>query len=200
MFVSRFKRRVLIGDLQYRLMGGNLLYLFLVVFAFSSALFGPLVASHQNPGLYERVWFAIPVIIVLCLLHSVVVSHRIAGPLHRFRQIFQGLARGDLSQTVTIRRHDYLRTEAAMIVDMMRSMAARIRAIEDGHAAADETLSELRRDLERVSDREAAAKAEVLAAQMYVLAQRISQFHIPAITTKRSQAKPQPSRELVGSV
>jgi methyl-accepting chemotaxis protein len=200
MFVSRFKRRILIGDLQYRLMVGNLLYLFFVVFAFSAALFGPLVASHQKPGLYERVWFAIPVIIVLCLLHSVVVSHRIAGPLHRFRQIFQGLARGDLSQNVTIRRHDYLRTEAAMIADMMRSMAARIRAIEDGHAAAHATLSELRQELERFPHRETAAKGETLAAQMDILDQRISQFRIPAIPVERPQGKPQLSRELVGSV
>ncbi len=215
MFVTRVKRRVLIGGLQYRLVGGNLLYLFFVVFAFSAALFGPLVvtlgdrsatvaqrdvAAHQMLALHERVWFALPVIVALCLLHSVVVSHRIAGPLVRFRRIFQDLARGDLSQNVAVRRHDYLRAEAAMIADMVRSMAAKMRAIEDAHAAANATLSELRQDLERTSQREAAAKGEMLAAQMDILGQRISRFRIPAIAAERPQGESQLSRELVGSV
>ena len=137
MFVSALKRRVLVGDLQYRLVAGNLLYLGFVVFAIAAALFGPLVvllgdrsatvvqrevAAHQMLALHERVWFAIPVIIALCLLHSVVVSHRIAGPLLRFQQVFHDLAQGDLSQNVTVRRNDYLHAEAAMIADMVRNI------------------------------------------------------------------------------
>ena len=215
MFVRAWKRRVLVGGLQYRLVGGNFLYLCFVVFAFAVTLFGPLVvllgdrsatvaereaAARQMLALHERVWFAIPVIIALCLLHSVVVSHRIAGPLLRFRRIFQGLAQGDLSQNVTVRRHDYLHAEAAMIEDMVRSMAARMRAIENGHAAACAMLSDLKQDLARSSQREAAAKGEKLAAQMEILGRRISQFRTPAIARERPQEESQPSPELVGSV
>ena len=215
MFVSAWKRRVLVGDLQYRLVGGNLFYLCFVVFAFAAVLFGPLVmllgdrsatvaqrevAARQMLALHERVWFAIPMIIALCLLHSVVVSHRIAGPLLRFRRIFQGLARGDLSQNVAVRRHDYLHAEAAAIADMMGSMAAKMRAIESGHAAASAMLSDLRQDLERTSQRATAAKGEMLAAQMEILGQRISQFRTPAIDAEQPQEKSQPLPELVGSM
>ena len=139
-------------------------------------------------------------IIALCLLHSIVVSHRIAGPLVRFRQIFQGLARGDLSQNVAVRRHDYLHAEAAVIADMVRNMAAKMRTIESGHAAASAMLSDLRQDLEGTSQREIAAKGERLAAQMDILGQGISQFRIPVIAGERPQGESQPARELVGSV
>lgn len=215
MFVSTLRRRVLVGGLQYRLVAGNLLYLFSVVFAIVAALFGPVVltlgdrsatvvqrevAAQQMLALHERVWFAIPVIIALCLFHSVVVSHRIAGPLLRFRRIFQGLARGDLSQNIALRRHDYLHVEAAVIADMVRSMAARMRAIESGHAAANVTLSDLRQDPEQFSQREPAAKVEMLAAQMDILGRRIHEFRVPTIAAERPQVESQLSKELVGSV
>ena len=209
------KRRLLVGELQYRLVGGNLLYLLFVVFAFAAALFGPLVALLGGPSasvaqrevaadqmlaLHERVWLAIPMIIALCLFHSVVVSHRIAGPLLRFRQVFLDLAQGNLSQDVTVRRNDYLHAEAAVIADMVRSMAAKMQAIEDGHEAASATLSDLRQDLERTSQWEAAAKGEVLAEQMDVLGRRISRFRTPSVAAKRSPGESLLSKEPVGSV
>ncbi len=211
MYVSALKRRVLVGELQYRLVCGNLLYLFFVVFAFAAALFGPLVAvlgdrstdvvqrelaAQQMLALHERVWFAIPVIVALCLFHSIVVSHRIAGPLLRFQQIFHSLAQGDLSQNISIRRNDYLHAEAAVIANMVRSLAAKMQDIEDGHESVRAALSELRQDLEQTSQRGTAAKGEALAAKMEILGQRISRFRTP--TTARGEIRR--SKELAGSV
>lgn len=55
-----------------------------------------------------------------------VMSHRIAGPLHRFQQVFREVAHGRLTTTVRLRDRDYLKPEAADLDAMIRSLRERI--------------------------------------------------------------------------
>jgi methyl-accepting chemotaxis protein len=193
MFVSPWKRRILVNRFQYRLIFGNLLYLLAVVLAFMVVLFAPVVATladgsvslsqrevaaHQLLALHERVWFAIPVLIALCVLHSTLISHRIAGPLHRFKQIFAKLAEGDLSMDINVRRHDYLRHEAEMMGDMVREMGERVRAIQHDHKEAGVTLSHLMHAVGRGAHDEAAVLAGKLGTQMDALGVQVRQFRL----------------------
>lgn len=191
MFVSPWKRRILVNNFQYRLILGNFLYLASVVLAFVVVLFAPVVATlldnsvslsqrevaaHQLLVMHERVWFAIPVLIALCILHSVLVSHRIAGPLHRFKQIFAKLAKGDLSMDINVRRHDYLREEAEIMTGMVREMGNRVRAIREDHRQASMTLPRLMDAVGRGAHEDAAVLAGKLGTQMDALGQQIRQF------------------------
>lgn len=195
MFVSPWKRRILVNNFQYRLIFGNLLYLVAVVLAFMVVLFAPVVATladgsvslsqrevaaHQLLALHERVWFAIPVLIALCILHSTLVSHRIAGPLHRFKQIFAKLAKGDLSMNINVRQHDYLRQEAEIMAQMVREMGDRVRAIQHGHQEAGMTLSQLMSAVGREAHDDAAVLAGKLGTQMDALGVQVRQFRLPS--------------------
>jgi methyl-accepting chemotaxis protein len=55
-----------------------------------------------------------------------VMSHRIAGPLHRFQQVFREVAHGRLTTTVQLRDRDYLKPEAADLDAMIASLRERI--------------------------------------------------------------------------
>jgi methyl-accepting chemotaxis protein len=211
MFVSFWKRRILVNDFQYRLLAGNFLYLASVVIAFVVVLFAPVVAiladdsvtlaqrevaAHQLLVMHERVWFAIPVLIALCVLHAALVSHRIAGPLYRFKQIFSDLANGDLSVKVNIRRHDYLGPEAEVMADMVSSLRERAEAIRDAYEHAGATVPQLMDAVGRGANQDTAVLAGKLATQMDVLGQQVRQFRTPgARGATAPEARSEPSRE-----
>lgn len=193
MRVSPWKRRILVNGFQYRLLAGNFLYLVSVVLAFVVVLFAPVVAvladgsvslaqrevaAQQLLVMHERVWFAIPVLIALCILHAAVVSHRIAGPLHRFKQILADLSQGDLSMDVNVRKHDYLRNEAEAMAGMVESLGGRVQSIREGYEQTRATLPALMDAVGQRSNQDAAVLAGKLGTQLDALGEQIRQFRI----------------------
>ncbi len=69
------------------------------------------------------------------------VSHKIAGPLFRFKQTFRELAAGNFSNQVKLRKDDQLAEVAADFNDMISTVRARLIA---AHAALDGVQEELR--------------------------------------------------------
>jgi len=205
MVVSPWKRRILVNRFQYRLIAGNFLYLVAVVIAFFVVLFGPLVAvladasttvsqreaaSHQMLILEERVWFVVPVLIALCIFHSALISHRIAGPLVRFKRIFADLAEGDLSMDVRVRQHDYLQEEAELMTEMVNSLGSRVQSIRDDYREASSILPQLMEAVGRGATEDAAVLAGKLGTQMDLLGQQINEFRTPG-DTEPPVAEPQ---------
>ena len=91
------RKKILIDRLQYKLLGIHLLHLTCIILLFLIAIFSPVIialysdaspaqaeqASAEFLGLHKRIWPAVPLVLILVSLHSIVVSHRIAGPLTR---------------------------------------------------------------------------------------------------------------------
>ena len=194
MFVSTWNKRILVRGFQYRLIAGNLLYLLAVVLTFLVVLFAPVVtvltdhsapigqreaAAFQLLALHERIWFAIPVLFALCLFHSALVSHRIAGPLVRFKQICADMARGDLSINFRVRNDDYLHQEAETVTEMARSLGKRIQAVQDGYREMSATLPQMLQAIGRTGDEETAVLAGKLGTQLDALGLQLRQFHLP---------------------
>ncbi len=93
------RRRILIDAFQYRLLMANLAYFGTIVLVFAVVVFLPLV-FQLRPGKAEeladeflsfhaRLWPALFIVLVLLAFHSVLLSHRIAGPLYRFRSVLR---------------------------------------------------------------------------------------------------------------
>ena len=201
-----WKRRIFVHGFQYRLIVGNFLYLFAVVLTFLVVWFGPAAAvladesvsvgqreaaAQQLLTLSERVWFAIPVLMALCLFHSALVSHRVAGPLFRFKRIFADLAAGDLSMRIQVRRRDYLHNEAEAMNEMVQRLAGRLRQIESSYGEASATLPQLMQAV--AGNEEAAVMAGKLGTQLDSLGAHIRQFQITdsvAETTSQPQSAP----------
>lgn len=62
--------------------------------------------AGQILELHYRLWPGVAVVGFLVGLHTIFTSHRIAGPLYRIDRVLRGMAAGDYSQRVTLRRAD----------------------------------------------------------------------------------------------
>ena len=139
---KRYKRRrVLIDRRQFQLLGVTALYFVATAAIFAATLFGPLLlqlAGDDPPPLeqatvadefltlHARFWPALLVTFVLLSVHSVFTSHRIVGPLYRFRTVFKEVQEGNLVPWITLRRRDLLVREATALDEMVTSLRERI--------------------------------------------------------------------------
>lgn len=188
------RRRFLVHSFQYRLMFGNLVYLCASVLLFVVVIFGPVMLELGDPNLsqaaredaarqmlvlHERVWLALPLFIALCVGHSILISHRIAGPLYRFQRIFRDLGKGNLTMEIRLRGKDYLHTEAEAINDTIADLGERIRGVQESYGRTGTTLAELMSALGREDRTEAKIMAGKLGTQLDALGQRVQAFQIP---------------------
>jgi len=185
------RRRILIESYQYRLLFINLLYFCTILLIFAAALFLPLILqlrkgstsvieqgelAGQFLALHARVWPAMLVVFVLLALHSILVSHKIAGPLYRFRKVFGAVARGDLSVRANLRKGDYLGKESESLNEMIASLRAKIESIQSHHVETQTVLTALKQSIERGSIEDMQRQLEDLHVQMEELNASIGQF------------------------
>ena len=185
------RRHILIESYQYRLLFINLLYFCIILLIFAAALFLPLILklrsgsasiieqgelAGQFLALHARVWPAMLVVFVLLALHSILVSHRIAGPLYRFRKVFGVVARGDLSVRANLRKGDYLGKESESLNEMIASLRAKIESIQSHHIEMQTVLTALKQSIERGSIEDMHRQLEELHMQMEELRASIRQF------------------------
>lgn len=151
--------------LQYRFLAIILIYcltivLFLAVFLFvpdiirmhdkSLSLEARAGAANKILTLHARVWPAVIAIICVAAYHSFRSFHRLIGPLHRFRSVFEQVGSGDMSFTVQIREKDYLHQEEAALNEMLGMVAGKLSTIQEAGAEALKSLGELERKVSQV--------------------------------------------------
>jgi methyl-accepting chemotaxis protein len=153
------RRRYLIDKrLQLRLVIYNATYFLVTVAIIGLGLLLPLVLDLYNPNLsivqqgevadkilylHARLGPVLLVILLALCVHSVFVSHKIAGPLYRFRATFKQVAQGDLSKGVKIRRGDFLLNEQAKIEEMIESLRSRLTNISNEQAEIEQVINRL---------------------------------------------------------
>lgn len=175
------RRKLLVGGIQYRLLAINIIYLFTTLVIFAAGLFGPLilrlnlgtltpfeeqVMANQFLALHSRVWPPLILVFVLLTLHSIVITHRIAGPLYRFRQVFKAIAKGDLSVRANTRKKDYLKREAACFNMMIESLNERLQKLERERRDLRVALDELAKGIQGGRPDEIEWKVKALAAHI----------------------------------
>ena len=155
-----FQRRHLIVDrFQYRLIAISAVHFGLVLLVFMVAMLLPLMLQLDNPAasyiekreaadvllfFNEQLWLPLGAVFLLLTVHSLFVSHRIAGPLYRFRMVFKALAGGNFSIRANIRKHDYLQTDAGALNEMIVALETRIRGLEDQAQQLKENTAQLK--------------------------------------------------------
>jgi methyl-accepting chemotaxis protein len=141
-----YNRRVLVDAFQLRLVTVSIVHFVLVVLVFASVLFLPLAitlqsddlsspavreAAHAFLALHSRLWPPLLGAFVLLVLHIILVTHRVAGPLYRFRKFLKSsVGEGDLVTEIRIRRGDYLHKEADAINEMLAGLRDKISRLE----------------------------------------------------------------------
>lgn len=136
-------------NLQASLCAHGLLYGSLVIAAVVCGIFAPLLWSLAGAPadavledqaivmlyMHDRFWFLAVLCLVITALGSLKFSHRIAGPLVRYKRNLRLLAQGKLPAPLRTRRHDYLKEEVVCLNDAVAGVAERIDAIRDAQVA-----------------------------------------------------------------
>lgn len=186
------RRRILIARLQWQLLGITLLYLAATALMFSAALFLPLIwelrgndasieqtrAATEFLALHQRFWPALIVTFAALSIHSVFTSHRIVGPLYRFRVIFGEVAAGNLNPWTSLRRRDFLVPEAQALNDMLASLRDHITLIATHQGEAKRYLAGVKRALTTNSVREARTHLVELERTLAELEQQVDHFRL----------------------
>ncbi len=95
---------------------------------------GPWANESATAMLYvhEHIWPIAILLPVLCVLWSLWLSHRIAGPMVRIKRCMSTLSTGVIPEPVTLRPGDYMQSEVEQLNQMLESLSE--RALEVGAA------------------------------------------------------------------
>lgn len=155
----RQAHRIVVKHFQVRLALASMLNVAVGALVFALTVFGPLVLkllSETTPAaerqriadtflsLHSTTWFGLGLMLAVTGLFFLMSSHRVAGPLVRFQNVFRALAQGDLSARVRLREEDWLHEEAASLDAAVRGLERRVLAIRAHAQRADESIRQLR--------------------------------------------------------
>ena len=136
--VNKFHLKLLVINLIY------VLFIFAVIigeilFPFYQDMFkiNDLYAQHYSAKFFivllNRLSIALLVILVFIFLYQVMVNHKFCGPLVNFSNTFRKISQGDLTRKIFLRRHDFLKNEAAQVNGMIDSLSERIMTLKKDH-------------------------------------------------------------------
>jgi methyl-accepting chemotaxis protein len=147
--VNRRKRRILLIDRKFQTnfiinfcslvaVGGlitvGILYLFTMntstVSIVNSRVVAKTTADFLLPLLVQTVAVVMVIIGLATVAVTLLVSHKIAGPLYRLKKVLNSLGDGDFSEGFRIRRKDQLQDVADVFNTMIVKLRLRLRTIE----------------------------------------------------------------------
>lgn len=202
------QRRYLLWDtVQPRFLAVSVAHQSLVFLTFAGSLFIPLMVKlHDTPLsspeagsigyqftiLHDSIWPAFPIALLLILIHSVFFSHRIAGPLYRFRNVFKAISQGNLMVETKLRTHDYLKQEAESLEEMVGELRSKLMNIKTDCLTVEDLVAELKLALQNNSLKGATEVTARLEQRASRLRATVQQFHLQPHPSTPSDPKEQP--------
>ncbi|MFH1848542.1 MAG: methyl-accepting chemotaxis protein [Candidatus Omnitrophota bacterium] len=142
--MKKFRRRIFLVDKKFQLKYTGLILIFMFIVAWIAGhtvyhtgwlLMGEKLSNVYPQGrlvmmmrtinmtLLLRTCLLIPVVILV----SIFLSHRIAGPLFNIERFMKGIAKGDLSKKLILRKNDELKDLAKTINEMVDDLRGRTK-------------------------------------------------------------------------
>ena len=186
------RRRVFVRRVQLRFVLASPVFVCLNTALFLLILFGPLVSGLFDPSLsfeeqaqvanaflalHSRVWVGVAVMSGLSLAYLALLSHRVAGPLVRFSNVFRAVGAGNVSMRVRVRKKDYLQEEAAGLDSMVHSLRRRLQATKGRAVRLEAALEDLRAAIPPGSECNLQRALKSVGEQARLLRQRLDGFH-----------------------
>jgi len=116
-------------------------------------------ADFILPVLIQTVAIVIVIVSFATVIVTLFVSHKIAGPLYRFKKVMQDLEGGDFSGDFHIRHLDQLQDLADTFNSAIKKTRERIDALKDG-------LKALKDGLDSISENEISENKRALLAEL----------------------------------
>ena len=186
------RKRILVDTLQYQLLVINGAYFFVILLIFAMVLYAPLVLELNSDGpswarenaarqflfLDGKVWLPLLLVFLGLTVHSVFMSHRIAGPLYQIRRLLGAVGDGNLADRVKLREKDYLVKEEAAMNAMIDNLSRRISSVEKQASELGTSLESLRTAITTGSRGEVLSQLGTLDEHAESLTSALRQFKI----------------------
>ena len=91
----------------------------------------------------DRLIVCLGAILILGVIYTLIITHRVCGPLENFCQTFQRISQGDLTRKVFLRRNDFLKNEARQVNDMIDSLSLRLFTLKQEQQVIKSKVEEL---------------------------------------------------------
>jgi nitrate/nitrite-specific signal transduction histidine kinase len=167
------------GFLLLVILGGLFLPLMIQIAGSESA--HPLDASAVASAflyLHEHLLPLLGVYFVFAVLSAIRFSHRIAGPMVRFKRDIYAIGDGHFPAPLRTRPDDYMKAEVRALNDMSQSLAQRARDIRDAQMALQETLHDCASRIELARDAQLMTSFERLQEEARILSERVAFFEL----------------------
>jgi len=191
--ILRRRKFVIDRKLQFKLLLYSVGYILFYIVAIGAGLFVPLMirlsnAEQTSPEalaiatnflyLHYHFWPVALLSVIVVALHSILTSHRMAGPLYRFRCIFQDLKEGTIPKAAHLRRGDLLQVEMLSINEMLDGLRTRISEIQKAEELLKQSITECKGRVAPLDDVGIRQCIEELAERGELLAQATRTIHI----------------------
>lgn len=133
------RRKSRLVNRQFQLgLAWRMLFVFLLLFAagillvFAPSMIGLITgkelaelesASQEFLTLHRRVWPAVLLVLAGVFVYTILVSHRIAGPIYRINAVLQTMLQGEYPENVTLRKGDHFQETAGLLEQLSRKIA-----------------------------------------------------------------------------
>jgi methyl-accepting chemotaxis protein len=193
------RRKLLIDKSQYRLLIVYLIHFTAVLVIVFSAFVLFFTRQLENSSLtafqrqevaskimwfYGNIWPFMWGVFMLLVVHSIYVTHKIAGPLYRIRNVMRTVGAGDLTRRVTIRNRDYLREDADVINESIDKIHRKIADLSAISQSIDATAADLGRVIDQGSPDETRQRFGELSDEIESLRETLGYFTVSAAKGK----------------
>jgi len=132
---------------------GIVLYPYLSDIFFSKDLNIQYRSSQAFLLLLSRLLPVVGIIFILVVIHQIIITHRIWGPLVNITNTIKMVGIGDLTRKVFPRRNDYLKNQCRQINEMIESLSSHISNLRENHAKLTGTLVDISESIENLNTR-----------------------------------------------
>ncbi len=153
----QLKNYLVANKIHFKMMLANLILMLLVFAVVIGAVLYPfyheifkindIYAQHYSAKFFvvllDRLSLALIAVLLISLLYQMIINHKFCGPLVNFSHTFKKISQGDLTRKIFLRRHDFLKNEAAQVNDMIDSLSEHIMTLKRDHGLLMATLEDV---------------------------------------------------------
>lgn len=176
---------------QYNLLLRTLGFVVFMLLIVSAGLYIPLLVElRRHAGeldssyetsialmfMQERFWPVALFCLAFAAYGTIVISHRIVGPLVRVKRVMESVGHGVLPETLKIRSKDYLKAEVDILNTMVARLATQIDQIKSANHVLNDSLATHRDNASRYGHDEIQATLTAVSQAAETLTREIEHF------------------------
>lgn len=133
-----------------------LLFPYIVPLTFDYPLEEQAKAARMLLALHKSIWPALGAVMLIMSTVSIFITHKIAGPVYRFKKVLVEIADGNLNITIKLRDKDDLKDLAEVFNVVIDELRGFVKTLQGNHETMSSCINELEEQIrDNQIDREA---------------------------------------------